>query len=187
MDTRNSSQEIELRRRQNTLIIVGTGSIIFGGWAIIKTVGFFLVGGLEEIPQLRNLMTVLGQETDVDYYTLMVTAALIILAADLLIRIGTGWAALSVSRGGRVRTVYIILASLLILDSLLTLAGMAINNVEIIETVINNASDTTAGTVPDSDSFSIGAVIIELTAMIMMAEMLVSMIRIRAIAKQSHS
>lgn len=61
METRNSATEIELRRRRNTLIIVGAGTIIFGVWSIVKTVGVFIFDKTRRMAVLKGMIESNGE------------------------------------------------------------------------------------------------------------------------------
>ena len=61
MEIRNSATEIELRRRQNTLIIVGAGTILFGVWSIVKTVGVFIFDKTRRMAVLKGMIEANGE------------------------------------------------------------------------------------------------------------------------------
>ena len=168
--TKNDPQQIKLRRNQNTLIIVGTGTIAFGVWSFVKTLGMTLITRPDNISGYMSAMQSGGVEiTDMSetamFWTTVVISG-ILLIIDVSARLFVGFSAISVGRGKRHSRWYIVIALLMILGSVISVLMILYNN----SAVSNN-------------TFS--GVIIELTSTIMLIEMLAASVRVRKLNGQS--
>ena len=122
--TKNDPQQIKLRRNQNTLIIVGTGTIAFGVWSFVKTLGMTLITRPDNISGYMSAMQSGGVElTDMSetamFWTTVVISG-ILLIIDVSARLFVGFSAISVGRGKRHSRWYIVIALLMILGSVIS-------------------------------------------------------------------
>lgn len=179
METKNSAIEIELRKRQNTLIIAGAGTIIFGVWSIVKTLGLFYFDRARRMAVLKGMIEAGGETWEDRYYLLAVVLTVIILMWDLAFRAFIGWAAISEGMGKRRSILYIIVACLMLLGSAGTITGLSS---EYVRFLVQLTSETPEATTQDP---SLSAVIIEITSLIMLVEMIHASIRVRKLTKES--
>lgn len=179
METRNSATEIELRRRRNTLIIVGAGTIFFGVWSIVKTVGVFIFDKTRRMAVLKGMIESNGEAWEDRYYTIAIILAVIILAWDLLFRAFIGWAAISEGRGKHRSVLYIVIACLMLWTSIWTITGLSSDYVKYLVQLTSETPES-----PGQDP-SLSAIIIEITSFIMLAEMIHASIRVRKLTKES--
>ena len=164
----NDMDHILMRRSQNTLIVVGTGTILFSVWTVVKTLSSFVLLKDEVIVSIRNTADEVGfilSEQQLFYIVLVIM--LIFLILFLAVRTYIGRAAISEGRGVRRRKGYLILATIMI--------------------IINTAAVAANYLLPESHEYlgefstnnSLPALIIEVTSLIMMAEMVFAALRLR--------
>ena len=110
----NDREAIKYRRNCNTLVILGTGVIIYGFWAIIK-LAMYLIFGLE-----------LFDETDMEelgpigiVFTLIILV--ILMASDVLLRLHVGLRARKEGSGKKVRASYLVWAVWLMIESIISI------------------------------------------------------------------
>ena len=105
--TQNKQQkeprEITLRRNQDTLIIVGTGVIIFGLWSLLKAVFTLLLN-------MGSMYDMIMQEDTLVGRIAASVAVVLVLLIDLGLRLFVGMSAISVGRGGKSRFVFVAIA-----------------------------------------------------------------------------
>ena len=169
----NDIDHILLRRSQNTLIVVGSGTILFSVWTVVKTLGSLFLLRDELVAFLRKTIDESGL-TIPDQYVFYIELAmvLIIMALFLVFRTFIGLSAVAEGRGFRRNNGYLILAVLLIIFNV---AVMAVNFFSV-----------HSGEAPLalSNGNSLPAQIIELTSIIMLFELVFSAIRIRNVRKR---
>ena len=159
---------ILMRRSQNTLIVVGTGTILFSVWTVVKTLGSFFLLKDEVIAVVRKTVDEAGfilSEQQLLYIVLAIM--LIIMILFLTVRIYIGMAAISEGRGSRRRKGYLILAVIMII---LNIATAVIN-------FFSAKSQEYA--VILSENTSLSSLIIEFTSMVMAVEMVFAAVRLR--------
>ena len=123
--TQNKQQkeprEITLRRNQDTLVIVGTGVIIFGIWSLLKTLFALLlnIGDLYEV--------ILKEETPEGRVAIFIVVTLMLMI-DLAFRVSVGLSAIAVARGKKSRFIAVELTSLITLTQLIN-SAMAIRGI----------------------------------------------------------
>ena len=92
--TQNKQQkeprEITLRRNQDTLVIVGTGVIIFGIWSLLKTL-FALLLNIGDLYEL-----ILKEETPEGRVAIFIVVTLMLMI-DLAFRVSVGLSAIAVA------------------------------------------------------------------------------------------
>lgn len=178
LETRNSAKEIELRRRQNTLIIVGAGTILFGVWSIVKTLGLFYFDKARRMTALKTMIEANGAEWKDSYYTLAIILAVIILTWDLIFRTFIGWAAISAGHGKNRSILYIIIACLMLWSSVWTITGLSADYVNYLTQITAEIPET------QMKEPSLSAIIIEITSFIMLVEMVHAAIRVRKLTAE---
>ena len=163
--TQNKQQkeprEITLRRNQDTLVIVGTGVIIFGIWSLLKTLFALLlnIGDLYEV--------ILKEETPEGRVAIFIVVTLMLMI-DLAFRVSVGLSAIAVARGKKSRFIFVAGALILAFSSatLVTAQIRAIVTGERVATI----SHVTAA--------------VELTSLITLTQLINSAMAIRGIRKE---
>ena len=169
----NDTDHILIRRSQNTLIVVGTGTILFSIWTVVKTLGSLILLKDEAIAAVRKTADENGIIiSDQKLFYIVLAFTLIIMLLFLAVRTHIGLAAISEGRGLRRRMGYLILAVIMIIFNI---------TVVIINFVSVKSQDPL---VVFSEDTSLSAHIIELTSLIMLVELVFSAIRIRRVRKR---
>ena len=155
----NDELLIRLRKNQNTLVVVGIGVIAFGIWSIIKGVLYTAF----------NLESLLGSTTELTLDRWIVELVFwgvlgIILAIDLALRLYVGLSAMSEGRGRKKHYVYIVLAILMALLSMISLVA----------TMYSLAMHKS-----ESVSDALVTIVVELTSGITLFEMAVSAVKVK--------
>ena len=165
----NDPDHILIRKSQNTLIVVGSGTILFSIWTAVKVLSSLFLLRTETVASVRKL-TDLNDSTYSDKMIFIITLViyLIIVAIFVAFRTYVGRAAIAEGIGRRRRRGYLVIAVIMIVMSMLTI----INNLR------TTGETETALAIYDNTSFS--SLIIELTSMIMLIEMVSSAVKIRA-------
>ena len=164
----NDLDHILMRRSQNTLIVVGTGIILFSIWTVVKTLGLVFMLKDESIAIARKAADEIGSNvSDQHLYYIVLAVMLIIMLLFLAVRTYIGRAAISEGRGVRRRKGYLILAVILII----------INTVAVTANYLLPESQEYLGELSTNNSMP--ALIIEVTSMIMMVEMVFAAVRLR--------
>ena len=169
----NDPQQILIRKSQNTLIVVGSGIILFSVWSAARMLGLLFLLRDETVSGLRELMEGYSAilSDNVVFAGLLVIVALV-LAVTTGIRTYVGLSAIAEGRGERRKSLYLWLAVILCVSNLLS----------IITNLASDGSATGAGALSMETSFS--ALIIDFTSMVMLLEMIISAVRIKKIRKQ---
>ena len=168
----NDPKHIAIRKAQNTLIVVGSGIVLFGVWTAVKMLGSFFLLKEETVAAMRMLagegMDVLS-DTAVFYITLAMV--MFVMLVILAIRTYVGLSAISEGRGKKSRILYIPIAVIMIIFGLISF-------------YINFTTVEDAGTYGAlSQDTTTSGLIIELTSVIMLTEMVVSAVRIKRLRK----
>ena len=164
----NDPKQIAIRKYQNTLIVVGTGIILFGAWTVVKVLGSFFMLREETVAAMRKLS---GEAIDelpdsvVFYITLAVV--LLIMLISLAVRSYVGLSAISEGRGRKRRRLYLPLAVIMIISGIMSFVTSFF--------VVNG--ENALGAL--SQDTTLSGLIIELTSIVMLTEMVVSAVRIR--------
>lgn len=161
-DIDRSEAERLLRKNQNTLVIVGRGVIVFGVWSIAKVVMSILF--FEEFRS--SLLNDRTAEEPLAAALIWIIIALM-LGVIFALRLGVGLPAISEGRGGKARWAYLVLASLI---------------------ALTDAVGLVANFVWYSDSYhsvmdAVVSVVVELTNIVTMAELIVSGVRVKRLAR----
>lgn len=99
-------REIRLRRNQDTLIIVGTGVIIFELWSLLKAVFTLLL-------RAGDLYEMIMEESSLEARIVVVGIIVVVLLIDLILRLFVGMSAIAVGRGKKSRFVFVAAALIL--------------------------------------------------------------------------
>ncbi|MDO4870254.1 MAG: hypothetical protein Q4A65_08240 [Bacillota bacterium] len=146
----------QIRRDRNTLMIVGAGVIIFCLWSILKDIGLILI----------HPTALIGPDLSV----IPIITATVVLSIDIVIRLYVGTSAIREGRGEKQSRKYIRLTYLLILGSLVALIVYALMPVMLVEGVIS---------LSDVDATPLASVIVEFTSLIMMVQLVRAAKRIK--------
>ena len=169
----NDIDHILIRRSQNTLIVVGSGTILFSIWTVVKTLGSLILLNDEAVAAIRKTADEIGiilSDQILFYIELAVT--LIAMLLFLAVRTYIGLAAISEGRGIRRRMGYLILAVIMIIFNITAV-------------VMNFVSTTSQDShAVFSEDTSLSAHIIEITSIVMLVELVFSAIRIRRVRKR---
>lgn len=151
----------ELRKYQNTLVVSGTGVLLFGAWSVAKAVLFFTL-----VPIFADALLELGLEDALTEKVLMAlvwSLVVINLAAELLMRTYIGLCAIAEGKGRKKGYGYLLLAGFLVIQYLLMLLqGIG-----------------TAQLIADSLLDTVVTLILDLTSLYTMLEMIVSSVRVK--------
>lgn len=164
----NDIDHIMMRRSQNTLIVVGTGTILFSVWTVVKTLGSLFMCREEAVAIARRTADEVGVViSDQNLFYIMIAVLLTTLLLFLGIRTYIGRSAISEGRGFRRSKGYLILAVILIIINTAAVVIMFIST-KSKEYLWMFSSDT-----------SLSTLIIELTSIIMLAEMVFAAAKLR--------
>lgn len=112
---RNDAESVKYRRNQNTLVVLGTGVMLFGFWGIIKIIAQLLLGAQFIDPEQ---MEELGPEGTI-FVTFFVAA---VLSTDVILRLYAGLRVRREGHGRKVGIGHLIISALLIIGSLFSIA-----------------------------------------------------------------
>lgn len=164
----NDPKEISIRKSQNTLIVVGTGIILFGIWTVVKVLGSFFLLRKETVEAMRNISgDRIAVFSDAAVFYIALFAAMFFMLMILAIRTYVGLSAIAEGRGKRVHRFYIPVGVVMIVFGAMSFFT---NFFSVNEGLSYGALS------PDT---SISGLIIDLTSVIMLTEMVVSAVRIR--------
>lgn len=179
----NSEEQIKIRKSQSTLVIVGTGIMMFGIWTAVKSFGVALLRQAENVQEIMSDMSesVPDIKPETAFIVMLAFTALYVLI-ELGVRVFVGMSAIAEGLGHKKGWAYIIWTYLLVFIDLqvvlLEVAGI-ITIIGVQTGVFNlnvNMEDVTHTSV-------ITALIIDLTSLVMMIQMLVSARRVRKYRK----
>ncbi|MBQ3429449.1 MAG: hypothetical protein IJH28_06710 [Mogibacterium sp.] len=169
----NDNDHILIRRSQNTLIVVGLGTILFSVWTVVKTLGSFFLLKDESIAVVKKIAGENGFVLSDQLVFYAVLAVMVIcLIVFLAARTFVGMSAISEGRGSRRRNGYLVLASIMII----------LNTASLVTSFFSAKSQESISVF--SNDTSLSALIIELTSLIMLVELVYSAIRIRNVRKR---
>ena len=173
----NDPDHILIRKSQNTLIVVGMGTILFSVWTAVKMLGTLFLLKDETVAAVRRIADENSLAvSDKLIFQIVLVFAVLFMLVSVGIRTHIGLAAISEGRGRRGRKGYLILAAIIIIVNVLA----AITN-----KILSNPQESFGALSADT---SMSSFVIELTSMVMLTEMIVSAIRLRrARLRVSHS
>ena len=156
----------ELRRHRDTMAVIGVAIILFGFWSVIKAVMYIYFTPIEELtgidddPETMMLVMVLG---------CIIIA--ILLLTDLLLRVYIGRRAIKAGKRRSVEKPGIKALTVLLSFNVISMAsdipGLFNGSEDFLDTLVTSAVD--------------------LTSVVMIAEMLYAAIRIRKILEERHA
>ena len=157
--------EKELRRKQVTLVTLGTGVILFGVWSVVKSLLYFRT----------NLFADLDTQVEPELLPYMLATVVIValfVLADLGIRLKIGRRARAEGMGRRQKNGYLILAALIVLVNITAdLLGVYY--------IVKNGVPEQSG--PDY----IVSVLVDLSSTILLAELIITVLRVRKLRAMS--
>ena len=178
----NDAEHVLIRKSRNNLIVVGTGIVLFSIWTVIKTMGSIILLRDETVAAIRDM-------ADTGTYALSYNAVLAVIivsgalasAVILLINLYVGASAIAEGRGKRKSIVYLLLAGLMIILTIISI-GANVAHIDAVEQRGAYTRDT-----------SLSAIIIDITSIIMLIDMITASVRIRKLtgaakhAKETHA
>ena len=157
--------EKELRRKQVTLVTLGTGVILFGVWSVVKSLLYFRT----------NLFADLDTQAEPELLPYMLATVVIValfVLADLGIRLKIGRRARAEGMGRRQKNGYLILAALIVLVNIIgDLLGVYY--------IVKNGVPEQSG--PDY----VVSALVDLSSTILLAELIVTVLRVRKLRAMS--
>ena len=157
--------EKELRRKQVTLVTLGTGVILFGVWSVVKSLLYFRT----------NLFADLDTQVEPELLPYMLATVVIValsVLADLGIRLKIGRRARAEGMGRRQKNGYLILAALIVL---VNITGDLLG----VYYIVKNGVPEQSG--PDY----IVSVLVDLSSTILLAELIITALRVRKLRAMS--
>ena len=154
----------ELRRQQNTLVVISTGVIAFAMWSVLKTFlyCFFHQSELLNItPEMEEGAILISQ---IILYILVFLA----LALDLIPRIYVARSAIAVGRGRKKGKAYIVVSALMAAESV---ASILAEFFFMDSATFSNSLDTFA------------SVLVDLTSLLMWIELIIAAMKVRKMTK----
>ena len=157
--------EKELRRKQVTLVTLGTGVILFGVWSVVKSLLYFRT----------NLFADLDTQVEPELLPYMLATVVIValfVLADLGIRLKIGRRARAEGMGRRQKNGYLILAALIVLVNIIgDLLGVYY--------IVKNG-------VPEQSGLDyVVSVLVDLSSTALLAELIVTALRVRKLRAMS--
>ena len=157
--------EKELRRKQVTLVTLGTGVILFGVWSVVKSLLYFRT----------NLFADLDTQAEPELLPYMLATVVIValfVLADLGIRLKIGRRARAEGMGRRQKNGYLILAALIVL---VNITGDLLG----VYYIVKNGVPEQSG--PDY----IVSGLVDLSSTILLAELIITVLRVRKLRAMS--
>ena len=164
----NDDDHILIRRSQNILIVVGTGTILFSVWTALKILGTLFLLRDETVAAARKFVDENGiVVSDTIIFRVLLAATIVCMLLFVGIRTRIGLSAILEGRGRRRRKGYLILAVIMIIFDLLVVIA------------------STTGLMPKESlgaftvNTSLSSFVIELTSTVMLIEMVIFAVRLR--------
>lgn len=158
--------EQELRRRQVTLVTLGTGVILFGVWSVVKSILYFRT----------NLFKDLDTQVEPELLPYIKLAIVVIVAlfvlADLGIRLKIGRRARAEGMGRRQKNGYLILAALIVL---VNITGDLLGVYALVKYGISEQSGLEY----------VVSVLVDLSSTVLLAELIITVLRVRKLRAMS--
>lgn len=169
----NSDEQRKIRKSQITLVIVGTGVIVFGAWAALKVYLLVLFRKAEIIEAFRGIIPEeAGPVSDDVFVYAVLFAATAYVLIELGIRLFVGLSAISEGRGTRSGKMYIFFTVLLIISGLIIVAADTYE-------IVTSSPVLEFGSFSLSRSDAATSFIVDLTSLVMEVQMVVSAFRIK--------
>ena len=157
--------EKKLRRSQVTLVTLGTGVILFGVWSVVKSLLYYRT----------NLFADLDTQVEPELLPYMLATVVIValfVLADLGIRLKIGRRARAEGMGRRQKNGYLILAALIVLVNIIgDLLGVCY--------IVKNG-------VPEQSGLDyVVSVLVDLSSTVLLAELIITVLRVRKLRAMS--
>ena len=155
----------ELRRKQVTLVTLGTGVILFGVWSVVKSLLYFRT----------NLFADLDTQAEPELLPYMLATVVIValfVLADLGIRLKIGRRARAEGMGRRQKNGYLILAALIVL---VNITGDLLGVYFIVK----------HGVPEQSGLDYVVSVLVDLSSTVLLAELIITALRVRKLRAMS--
>ena len=157
--------EKELRRKQVTLVTLGTGVILFGVWSVVKSLLYFRT----------NLFADLDTQAEPELLPYMLATVVIValfVLADLGIRLKIGRRARAEGMGRRQKNGYLILAALIVL---VNITGDLLGVYALVKYGISEQSGLEY----------VVSVLVDLSSTVLLAELIITVLRVRKLRAMS--
>ena len=114
----NEPEQIEIRKARNTLIVVGSGTVLFSAWTAVKILSIIILLRKEIVDAVFKLLgPVEGLPENVVFWIVILLIS-IIMAVILGVRMYVGLSAIAVGRGRRRRLLFILIAVIMIIGNI---------------------------------------------------------------------
>ena len=163
----NETEQIEIRKSRDTLIVVGTGTVLFGIWTLVKMLSLLILFREETVEAILDITGPLEGVSDRFMFWVFTLIITIMMAVLLSVRAYVGLCAIAEGRGKKRGKLYIFLASLMVIFSAYTFC----------RNFFTLDAPTQFGALTRDQSIS--TLIIDVTSLIMLVQMIVSALKIR--------
>lgn len=167
MDTNELKRK--LRRDRDVLAIVGLGVMAFGIWSVLRSIMVFII----RLPELRA--EIAGTERETVSLIIVGVFYLLIILAELRLRLYIGRSARAEGLRGERRTGYLFAAGFLVFFSLLLIVGMLF---------FFFSSSEIAAAARDAGSIEITSFIVELTSLATLLDMIAASVRVKRMTRE---
>lgn len=167
----NEPEQIEIRRSQNTLIVVGSGTVLFSIWTAAKIWSLLFLLRKEIVAALLVKTGPIENISDDTVFWVITVLITILVLIALAVRLYVGLSAIAEGRGKKRSLLYIIIAIVIIAGNILNIFArfFATEAPAAIEALLGSQSTSTF--------------IIDATSIIMLTQMVVSALKIRKYKK----
>lgn len=162
----NEPEQIEIRKSQNTLIVVGSGIVLFSIWSMVKFLSMLFLLRNETVAGVMSIAGPVEGISDRAAFWVIAIVTIVIMSF-ISFRIYVGLSAIAEGRGKRRGYLYIIIAMIMIISSVWYL---------FIGFTTSEAPEQLGAFTRNQ---SISTLIIDATSMIMLIQMVISAIKIK--------
>ena len=134
------TRQAQLRRLQDTLVVVGAGVIAFGTWTLVKIALLFALYNEEAVLQLLHFNS--GSQLPAIFIT-----AIFVACFDLFIRVFVGLSARAEGHGEKKGGFYLVIAGLIAVANVFSIASLAFGtsvNMSFFDAAVSIAIDATS-------------------------------------------
>lgn len=163
----NEPEQIKIRKSRDTLIVVGTGTVLFSIWSAVKMAGMLILLRKETLDALFEKVGTFEGLSDDAVFWLFFAIIAFFMTLILGIRLFVGMSAVAEGRGKRRSLLYILVAAVMIIFNIIGFcAGF-----------FTTEAEQQFGALTRDQSIS--TLIIDVTSVIMLTHMIVSALKIR--------
>lgn len=112
----NEPEQIEIRKSQNTLIVVGSGIVLFSIWSMVKFLSMLFLLRNETVAGVMSIAGPVEGISDRAAFWVIAIVTIVIMSF-ISFRIYVGLSAIAEGRGKRRGYLYIIIAMIMIISS----------------------------------------------------------------------